>query len=83
MLELDVHLSQDGQVVVAHDQVPNPSAVYHILFYLQNLLRLTGEAVSIRERRLEDLPCLQPKVPCPLFLWESHRLAIEYFGFDG
>jgi len=47
MLELDVHLSQDGQVVVAHDQ---------------NLLRLTGEAVSIRERRLEDLPCLQSKV---------------------
>lgn len=47
MLELDVHLSQDEHVVVAHDQ---------------NLLRLTGEAVSIRERRLEDLPCLQPKV---------------------
>ena len=29
MLELDVHLSQDEHVVVAHDQVPNPSAVYH------------------------------------------------------
>ena len=24
MLELDVHLSQDEHVVVAHDQVPNP-----------------------------------------------------------
>jgi len=47
MLELDVHLSQDEHVVVAHDQ---------------NLLRLTGEAVSIRERRLEDLPCIQSKV---------------------
>jgi len=47
MLELDVHLSQDGQVVVAHDQ---------------DLFRLTGETVSIRERRLEELPCLQSKV---------------------
>jgi len=47
MLELDVHLSKDEHVVVAHDQ---------------NLFRLTGEAVSIRERRLEDLPSLQSKV---------------------
>ena len=70
MLELDVHLSQDEHVVVAHDQVSNPSTVYHILLYLQNLLRLTGEAVSIRERRLEDLPCLQSKVPWPL-LWDT------------
>lgn len=47
MLELDVHLSKDNKVVVAHDK---------------HLLRLTGEDVSIGERRLEDLPCLQEKV---------------------
>ena len=75
MLELDVHLSQDEHVVVAHDQVPIISAVYHGIFYLQNLLRLTGEAVSIRERRLKDLPCIQSKVPYPVLL--GHRLAIE------
>ena len=70
MLELDVHLSQDGQVVVAHDQVPKFFfLLFHVLVFLQNLLRLTGEAVSIRERRLEDLPCLQSKVTCHL-LWE-------------
>ena len=67
MLELDVHLSQDGQVVVAHDQVPKFFfLLFHVLVFLQNLLRLTGEAVSIRERRLEDLPCLQSKVTCHL-----------------
>lgn len=48
MLELDVHLTQDGQVVVCHDQ---------------NLLRVTGENANIKELTYEKLPILKPQVP--------------------
>ena len=53
MLELDVHLTRDGRVVVAHDQ---------------HLLRLTGLSQNIREVRYEELPSLKERVSidfCP------------------
>ena len=40
MLELDVHLSQDEHVVVAHDQVPNPG------LFLATLVALHFTSVS-------------------------------------
>ena len=53
MLELDVQLSRDGRVVVAHDQ---------------HLLRLTGLDQNIRELQYQDLPPLKDRVTidfCP------------------
>lgn len=47
MLELDVHLSKDSQVVVAHDQ---------------ELKRLCGEDVCIRDKNYKDLPNIQEKI---------------------
>ncbi|KAM4716701.1 lysophospholipase D GDPD3a [Anableps anableps] len=41
MLEMDCHLTQDGHVVVSHDE---------------NLLRQTGHDVTISSLKLEDLP---------------------------
>lgn len=53
MLELDVHLSRDGEVVVAHDL---------------HLQRLAGVQQSIRELDFSQLPCLKQTVSidfCP------------------
>ena len=47
MLELDVHLTRDGRVVVAHDQ---------------HLLRLTGLSQNIREVEYGELPTLKERV---------------------
>eukprot|EP00088_Acartia_fossae_P005733 TRINITY_DN12589_c0_g1_i1.p1 TRINITY_DN12589_c0_g1~~TRINITY_DN12589_c0_g1_i1.p1 ORF type:complete len:352 (+),score=17.39 TRINITY_DN12589_c0_g1_i1:95-1057(+) len=48
MLELDVQLSKDGQVVVAHDN---------------NLSRLTGHNTLISQTDYSDLPSIQKTVP--------------------
>jgi len=48
MLELDVQLSKDGQVVVAHDNI---------------LTRLTGQNIRISNTKFCDLPLIQKKVP--------------------
>ena len=48
MLELDCHLTKDGQVVVSHDH---------------NLLRSTGTNKSISEMNYRDLPLLKPRLP--------------------
>jgi len=53
MLELDVHLSKDGEVVVAHDLQLN---------------RLAGVQESIRDLNFHQLPCIQQTVSidfCP------------------
>jgi len=53
MLELDVHLTKDGEVVVAHDFM---------------LKRLTGVDKNIRDLNLAQLPVLKQNVPidfCP------------------
>jgi len=53
MLELDVHLTKDGEVVVAHDSM---------------LKRLTGVDKNIRDLNLAELPILKQNVPidfCP------------------
>jgi len=53
MIELDVHLSRDGEVVVAHDGV---------------LQRLTGQPLRIRDLAYSELPPLQPTISidfCP------------------
>lgn len=48
MLELDCHLTKDGEVVVCHDH---------------NLLRSTGTNKSISEVNYKDLPLLKPRLP--------------------
>lgn len=48
MLELDCHLTKDGEVVVSHDH---------------NLLRSTGTNKSISEVNYKDLPLLKPRLP--------------------
>ena len=48
MLELDVHLTKDGVCVVSHDQ---------------DLYRVTGKRVRIKECDFQDLPKLQHQVP--------------------
>ena len=48
MLELDCHLTKDGQVVVCHDH---------------NLLRTTGIDKNICEVNYKDLPLLKPRLP--------------------
>lgn len=48
MLELDVQLSKDGKVVVAHDN---------------NLSRLTGQSILIANTCYADLPLIQKSVP--------------------
>ncbi|XP_031416936.1 lysophospholipase D GDPD3a isoform X2 [Clupea harengus] len=47
MLELDCHLTQDGHVVVSHDE---------------NLLRQTGNDVTISSMNLEDLPLYKERL---------------------
>ncbi|XP_017880608.1 lysophospholipase D GDPD1-like isoform X2 [Ceratina calcarata] len=48
MLELDCHLTKDGEVVVSHDL---------------NLFRSTGSNMNISEVNYEDLPLLKPRLP--------------------
>lgn len=48
MLELDCHLTRDGEVVVSHDQ---------------NLLRSTGVDKNISELDYKDLPLLKQRLP--------------------
>lgn len=48
MLELDCHLTRDGEVVVSHDQ---------------NLLRSTGIDKNISELDYKDLPLLKMRLP--------------------
>lgn len=48
MLELDCHLTKDGEVVVSHDQ---------------NLLRSTGVDKNISELNYKDLPLLKQCLP--------------------
>ena len=45
ILEMDVHLTKDGQVVVSHDE---------------SLARLTGEAVNIQDVDYADFPPTLP-----------------------
>ncbi|TKS91784.1 Glycerophosphodiester phosphodiesterase domain-containing protein 1 [Collichthys lucidus] len=47
MIELDCHLTQDGHVVVSHDE---------------NLLRQTGHDVSISSLKLQDLPLYKERL---------------------
>ena len=47
MIELDVHLTKDGEVVVAHDAF---------------LKRSTGRDMNIADTLFADLPPLKPKV---------------------
>ncbi|KAE8283040.1 Lysophospholipase D GDPD3 [Larimichthys crocea] len=47
MIELDCHLTQDGHVVVSHDE---------------NLLRQTGRDVSISSLKLQDLPLYKERL---------------------
>lgn len=48
MLELDCHLTRDGEVVVSHDH---------------NLLRSTGVDKNISELDYKDLPLLKQRLP--------------------
>ena len=48
MLEIDVHITKDGVVVVSHDQ---------------NLFRVTGKDVKIKETNFDELPKLKHEIP--------------------
>lgn len=48
MIELDCHLTKDGEVVVSHDL---------------NLLRSTGANKNISELNYKELPLLKPHLP--------------------
>ena len=48
MLEIDVHITKDGVVVVSHDQ---------------NLSRVTGKDVKIKETKFDELPKLKDEIP--------------------
>jgi len=69
MLELDVHLTKDGEVVVAHDQ---------------QLQRLTGVDQNIRHLDFAQLPLLKPSVSidfCPGLIFQDDSVKDEERNF--
>ena len=49
MLEMDVRITKDNQIVVAHDE---------------DLLRLCGDSRKMRDVNFKDLPKFKKKLPC-------------------
>lgn len=62
MLELDVHLTRDGHVVVLHDE---------------DLARVTGKQEKIQDLRLEDLPKLLRNLPPSVFDPEGKSVQFD------
>lgn len=70
MLELDVHLSKDGQAVVAHDS---------------HLLRVSGINQNIRNTDFNQLPPLKERVPvdfCPGLIFDDKSVLEKQRRFS-